>query len=156
MAAEFLTQVRGEMARAYGASKSGAGVQGSSLAEDSAAPGSAALRSAIAALGASYALVGQLPPEPPTFRGRMGARLVKLVKRGLFWYTPQIVYFQYSALRAIEELAKSLDRAEERIRYLEDELAEAHAQNGRTRGEGCAPKGAPPVERTAAVEESEE
>jgi hypothetical protein len=77
---------------------------------------------------ASYALVGQLPPEPPTFRGRMGARLVKLVQRMLFWYTPQIVHFQYSALRAMEEQAKILQSAERRIRQLEVELGEERAE----------------------------
>lgn len=67
------------------------------------------MRPALAALHSSYALVGQLPPEPPTFRGRMGARLVKLIQRLLFWYTPQIVHFQYAALQALEEQANDLD-----------------------------------------------
>jgi O-antigen chain-terminating methyltransferase len=110
---------------------------------------SAALRSALSALYASYGLVGQMPPQPPTFRGRIGARVVKLVQRLLFWYTPQIVHFQYSALRALEEQNKSLEsaaahlrdfrRAEDaaresielRVLKLESELAEERARNGR-------------------------
>lgn len=110
---------------------------------------SAGLRSALSALYASYGLVGQMPPQPPTFRGRIGARVVKLVQRLLFWYTPQIVHFQYSALRALEEQNKSLEsasahlrdfrRAEDaaresielRILKLESELAEERARNGR-------------------------
>jgi septal ring factor EnvC (AmiA/AmiB activator) len=47
----------------------------------------------------------------------------------LFWYTPQIVYFQYSALRVLEEQGKILERSESRIRRLEAELAEQRAQN---------------------------
>jgi len=43
----------------------------------------------------------------------MGARVVKLVQRLLFWYTPQIVHFQYSALRAMEELAVAVQQLEE-------------------------------------------
>jgi len=82
----------------------------------------AGIESALAALHGSYALVGQLPPEPPTWRGRVGARAVKLVKRMLFWYTPQIVRFQYSALRAFEEQAKALELANQRIRTLEQEV----------------------------------
>ena len=89
----------------------------------------AALRSMLSTLQASYAQVGQLPPEPPTFRGRMGARLVKLVQRMLFWYTPQIVHFQYSALRALEEQAKMLQSADTRIRKLEVELGKERAEN---------------------------
>lgn len=110
------------MERAYRPGKE-SGLTKGNLADHSPSPETAALESAIAALYASYALVGQLPPEPPTFRGRMGARLVKLVKRALFWYTPQIVYFQYSALRVMEEQSKLLDLALRRIRHLEDELS---------------------------------
>jgi SAM-dependent methyltransferase len=109
---------------------------------------SAGIRSALSALYGSYQLVGQLPPEPPTFRGRLSARLVKLVQRMLFWYTPQIVHFQYSALRAFEEQTKSIEsvaahlqsfkRSEDaarqslelRIRQLESEQAEERAQSG--------------------------
>ena len=98
-------------------------------ADDSPALETAALRSVLSAMHASFALVGQLPPEPPTFRGRMGARLVKLVQRMLFWYTPQIVHFQYSALRAFEEHAKILQRAESRIRQLEVEMGEERAKH---------------------------
>jgi O-antigen chain-terminating methyltransferase len=72
----------------------------------------------LAALHSSYALVGQLPPEPPTFRGRMGARLVKLIQRLLFWYTPQIVHFQYAAMQALEEQAHDLDEAARQARDL--------------------------------------
>jgi hypothetical protein len=97
--------------------------------EDSPWLESAALRSVLSALHASYALVGQLPPEPPTLRGRVGARLVKLIRRMLFWYTPQIVHFQYSVLRALEEQAKILQRAERRICRLEVELGEERARN---------------------------
>ena len=37
--------------------------------------------------------VGSMPPAPPTFRGRIGAKLVRLVQRALFWYTPQLHAF---------------------------------------------------------------
>jgi len=78
----------------------------------------AGIQAALAALRGSYALVGQMPPEPPTWRGRVGAKVVRLVKRLLFWYTPQIVRFQYSALRAFEEQAKALEIANQRLREL--------------------------------------
>jgi SAM-dependent methyltransferase len=108
---------------------------------------SAAMRSALSALYASYGLVGQMPPEPPTFRGRIGARVVQLIQRMLFWYTPQIVHFQYSALRALEEQTKNLESAaahlqelkhsqeavreslELRVKQLERELAEERSRN---------------------------
>ena len=63
----------------------------------------AALKDAVAVTRRSYALVGELPPEPPTLRGRVGGRLVQLIQRMLFWYTPQIVQFHYAVVRALEE-----------------------------------------------------
>ena len=128
MGKEILQQIRDEMERAYRPGETNKSIE-PAQADDSPALASAALRSVLSALHASYALVGQLPPEPPTFRGRVGARLVKLVQRMLFWYTPQIVHFQYSVLRALEEQAKILQRAERRIRQLEVELGEERAQN---------------------------
>lgn len=128
MGNEFLKQVRDEMERAYRPPK-GAGQVDGGASDEIASLESAALRSTISALHASYALVGQLPPQPPTLRGRVGMWLVRLVNWVLSWYSRQIVYFQYSALRALEEQAKTLDRAEKRIRLLEEELARQRAQN---------------------------
>ncbi|MGA2736855.1 MAG: hypothetical protein ABSG65_05325 [Bryobacteraceae bacterium] len=128
MGKEILQQIRDEMERAYRPSEGSRRTE-RTQADDSTSLEGAALRSVLSALHASYALVGQLPPEPPTFRGRVGARLVRLVQRMLFWYTPQIVHFQYSALRALEEQAKILQHAERRIRQLEVELGEEREKN---------------------------
>jgi len=93
------------------------------------------LRSAIAALNASYALVGQAPPEPPTLRGRIGARFVKLVQRALFWYTPQIVHFQYSALKAFDSALRAFEGQAKSVRQLEDRLTGAQAEFRRERND---------------------
>ena len=34
--------------------------------------------------------VGDLPPAPPTVRGKAGSMAVRAVQRALFWYTPPI------------------------------------------------------------------
>jgi Polysaccharide pyruvyl transferase/2OG-Fe(II) oxygenase superfamily len=39
------------------------------------------------ALRARKALIGQMPSAPPTLRGRMGALLVRMVRRSLVWFT---------------------------------------------------------------------
>jgi hypothetical protein len=127
MGNETLQRIREEMERAYGPAEANDHFERG--ADHSPSLETTALRSVLAALHASYALVGQLPPEPPTFRGRVGARLVKLVQRMLFWYTPQIVHFQYSTLRAFEEQASILRRAEGRIRELEIEVDAQRAKN---------------------------
>jgi 2-polyprenyl-3-methyl-5-hydroxy-6-metoxy-1,4-benzoquinol methylase len=115
MAQTTLQQIRDEIERSYKPREGGPYIDRPDGVELPAIE-SAGIRSALAALYSSYSLVGQTPPEPPTFRGRMGARLVKLVQRLLFWYTPQIVHFQYSALRATEELAKAVQQLEESTR----------------------------------------
>jgi O-antigen chain-terminating methyltransferase len=118
-----LRQIREEMQRSYRPR------EGSASVETEAGQPSAAelveLRSALAALCSSYALVGQTPPEPPTFRGRMGAQLVKVVQRLLFWYTPQIVHFQYSALRAFESTLRAFEGREAEYRRERRELEAA-------------------------------
>jgi SAM-dependent methyltransferase len=47
--------------------------------------------------------LGRLPPQPPGLRAWVGALLVKVVRRALFWYTPEIIQFQESAARAITD-----------------------------------------------------
>jgi SAM-dependent methyltransferase len=52
------------------------------------------LETTVRSLHLSKSLVGELPPQPESFRGRLGALLVKALRRMLFWYTPQILEFQ--------------------------------------------------------------
>jgi len=66
------------------------------------------LEEAGTALEDAHSLIGQLPPEPPTLRGRAGALLVKSVRRALFWYTPQIVKFHGVATRCFNELLAAI------------------------------------------------
>lgn len=129
---DILQQIRSEIERSYKPRDGRMELADASQLSEVASPG---LRSALAALHASYALVGQTPPEPPTLRGRLGSRLVKLVQRLLFWYTPQIVHFQYSALRAMEELANEIQQQANAIQQLEKGLQQQangirHLENG--------------------------
>lgn len=124
MESEFFKEIREEMERSYRPREAGSGRLEPASGETSSLE-QAGMQFALAALQGSYALVGQLPPEPPTWRGRAGTKAVKLIQRMLFWYTPQIVRFQYSALRAFEEQAKALDMAHQRIRELQRRQDEA-------------------------------
>src|SRR5205085_12315354 len=47
--------------------------------------------------------VGDLPPTPPTIRGSIGAWLVKVIQRALFWYSAQIQSFQELVTSAADE-----------------------------------------------------
>jgi SAM-dependent methyltransferase len=66
------------------------------------------LEEAGATLESTHSLTGQLPPEPPTLRGRVGAFLVRIVRRALFWYTAQIIEFNGVATRSFNELLAAL------------------------------------------------
>ena len=66
------------------------------------------LEEAEMALESTQSLIGQLPPEPPTLRGRIGVHLVAIVRRSLFWYTPQIVRFHGVVTRSFHELRASI------------------------------------------------
>ena len=63
----------------------------------------AGLREAAHRVRLSCSLVGQMPPQPPSLRARIGAKLVRIVQRMLFWYTPQILQFHTAVTQAIVE-----------------------------------------------------
>ena len=112
----ILQQIREEIQRAYQPGKA-------SHAELPLAVHEAVeLQSALQELNASYAEVGQIPPQPATLRAKISAPLVKLVQRLLFWYTPQIVRFQQSAARALEAVLQELEWQTNRSQELETEL----------------------------------
>ncbi len=50
-----------------------------------------------------------MPPCPETLRGRIGASLVRMVRRALFWYTPQIVAVQEAITEVLGELIWAVD-----------------------------------------------
>ena len=57
----------------------------------------------ISGIETGQTLAGGLPPQPPTFRGRVGKTLVDLMRRSLFWYTPAIQAFQRAVAAAFRE-----------------------------------------------------
>ncbi|HXE63962.1 MAG TPA: class I SAM-dependent methyltransferase, partial [Bryobacteraceae bacterium] len=73
------------------------------------------------------ALVGQMPPSPDTLRARIGARLVRLVQRMLFWYTPQIHRVQQEITSSIGSLCRLIEAQTEEIAILRKELRSAQS-----------------------------
>jgi 2-polyprenyl-3-methyl-5-hydroxy-6-metoxy-1,4-benzoquinol methylase len=79
--------------------------------------------------------IGDMPPEPPTIRGRMGAMLVRIVRRALFWYTSQIKTFHARAADAAREQALAFQgigaeqrRQRSQIAELRNDLIELERQ----------------------------
>ena len=71
--------------------------------------------------------IGDMPPQPPTLRGRVGAVLVNVVRRMLFWYTDQIRAQQKRIADAAREQARALHElsaAERRGREALDDVTE--------------------------------
>lgn len=68
-------------------------------------------------------LVGRMPPQPSTFRAKVGAVAVRAVQRMLFWYTPQIQSFQRDVVRVLEEQAALLSTLSAKQKRLESALA---------------------------------
>ncbi len=62
------------------------------------------------------ALVGRIPPAPPTLRARVGANLVRLVQRALFWYTAQIQNFQLNVAQIAREHSEAIARTAANLR----------------------------------------
>ena len=54
------------------------------------------------------ALVGQMPPQPPTVRARVGRLLVSIVRRAVFWLSDQIRSFQTAVVASQKEHAQLL------------------------------------------------
>ena len=66
------------------------------------------------ALHLSKAAVGRLPAAPPTVRARLGALLVKAVRRSLFWLLPQLDDFHSRLIEGLDlqfDVAKRLSVA---------------------------------------------
>ena len=71
--------------------------------------------------------VGDMPPQPPTLRGRVGAVLVNVVRRMLFWYTGQIRAQNKRIAEAAREQARvlhELSAAEQRGRLALEETTQ--------------------------------
>ncbi len=68
------------------------------------------LRVAAGDMRSSSAGIGRMPPNPGTPRGKAGAYLVRLVRRMLFWYTPQIVRFNEAATAFAAQTCVTLEK----------------------------------------------
>ncbi len=67
--------------------------------------------------------IGQMPPSPDTLRARIGARLVAVVQRMLFWYTPQIHRVQHELTITIGSLSRLVELQMKAIGELRTEVA---------------------------------
>src|SRR5438067_79376 len=54
--------------------------------------------------------VGRIPPSPNTLRAKAGGVLVAVVRRMLFWYTPQIHQFHNSTAMVMQNVCSVMEK----------------------------------------------
>ena len=74
-------------------------------------------------LSLTHALVGRMPPEAPTFRGRIGAWMIRKMQRALFWYTPQILEFHRNVEHVVGELVGIIEKLLRERMQVADQIA---------------------------------
>jgi SAM-dependent methyltransferase len=72
--------------------------------------------------------VGSMPAAPDTWRARLGAHLVRIVQRMLFWYTPQILRFHAGVLEVFERECALFEQLLEMSNRFETELGQLRAE----------------------------
>lgn len=88
------------------------------------------LESAVAAVSERAGEVGAMPPMPPTTRAKIGSVIVSLVRRALFWYTPQLHTFHRTVGMALEEQAAVTKQLLAELREIHAAIAELRAAAG--------------------------
>ena len=66
--------------------------------------------------------VNEMPPQPPTLRGRLGGVLVRILRRAMFWQTEQLRRFETAAATAMDEQARALEALWTDVRGLAQEV----------------------------------
>jgi hypothetical protein len=81
-----------------------------------------ALERALERIHRTRALIGTVPPAPATRRGRVGAILVRVVQRGLFWLFPQLDAYHGAVAGFAEAQLAWMEEARDCIADLDEEL----------------------------------
>jgi len=102
--------------------ESSAGVSNRDMILDASSP-----RESTRQVRVTHALVGQMPPAPPTIRGRVGAWIIRKIQRALAWYTPQILEFHRAATNVLENQAKAIEEIRAILGELRRDLAQENA-----------------------------
>lgn len=84
------------------------------------------------------AAVGRMPPSPSTPRAKVGARLVRVVQRMLFWYTPQIVRFNMAASSFADQVCLATEKHIAAIQEINSKLTDLSGEVHRG-GPACVP-----------------
>ena len=63
-----------------------------------------------------------MPPSPATWRARVGAKLIAVVQRMLFWYTPQIRQFHCETAAILGKTSELLEQQSRQIADLQREI----------------------------------
>lgn len=90
----------------------------------------AATDALVAGIMNGSALVGEMPPQPPTVRAKIGAVLVGVVRRAVFWLSDQVRGFQTAVAASQKEHAHLLRAQAADITTLRQTIEDVKAQMG--------------------------
>ncbi len=79
--------------------------------------------------------IGRMPPEPPTVRGKLGASVVRMVRRALFWYTQQVNEFELRNATLLRETAECLATLNDELARTRSLAEQLHAEQVAIRSE---------------------
>jgi hypothetical protein len=80
------------------------------------------LESQVVELRNSVEAIGAMPPVPDTLRGRVGAFLVRRVRKALFWLIPPLQTSHIKIVGALEEQRRALVEITNALRQVNSEL----------------------------------
>jgi 2-polyprenyl-3-methyl-5-hydroxy-6-metoxy-1,4-benzoquinol methylase len=70
--------------------------------------------------------IGEPPPTPPSLRARVGAVLIRVVRRALFWYSPRIIESQLATADAIDKHVSVCEVILDTISDVQADVAAVH------------------------------
>lgn len=80
------------------------------------------------ALRAASVRIGQMPPKPPTLRGTLGAALVGVVRRSLWWFSAQLAGFHSRVIAALDRQSALARQNKDAVESLRRKLEETSAE----------------------------
>lgn len=96
------------------------------------------LHRSLSLLKSGRTLIGSVPAGPATLRARIGAKLVRIIRRALFWFLPQLDTFHAAVIEFAQQqisiTTKLLDHAsalDEEIYLLQGNAGQSPSTEGR-------------------------
>jgi len=126
-----VVQLMQEIRQRAVAKRSGGDMVEDSLSFSDSAASLTKLNDLLTNLRAACARLDDHPPQPPTLRGRLGAMVVKLVRRALFWQYAQARAFSNASTSMLAEVCTALEQSYRKNVTVSESISAATKQGDR-------------------------